>query len=719
MSHAFAPAGTPDRERQHDGSIDVTSLFRALGRKKWWVIIPTLAVLGLSFAGVNLVRPRYTADTKILLESRDSALTRYEKDQRSGEPTIDQDAVQSQVQQLNSRDLARAAVKKLNLTGNAEFDPMLQGLGPVKPYLITLGLMKNPGKASPEDRVLENYFDRLQAFSVRGSRVMAIEFTSEDPELAARAANTLAEVYLESQRQAKKDLSLSAGKWLNAELEPLRQKVAEAESRVEAYRTSSSLFQGSNNTSITNQQLSELNTQLSAARSQQADLQARAGIIRGAIRSGRIFEVTDVANNDTVRQLIRDRATLKAQMALEERTLLPSHPRIKELNAQLGGLEEQIRSAADRTARGFENDAKVAGTRVANVQAEIETQKKVASTANEADVQLRALEREAKTLREQYESYLGRSREATSREAENAIPADARIISRAIPPDTPSFPKKLPIILVSTLACLLLSSTLIITRELLSGRSIVREGAHLQGVVPAGVGVDEGFVREGGPDGPPRGGVRPHGENAYTRAVEGLVSDIRGVKPRGRGATIALMSPQPGSGATSTAISLGRALVKSGRTVLLELDQGRPTLARFTAARDPSGIMDVLHANADFGEAIHRDRASKLHMVPLGRDVRADAFAEHSGLLATALDALSETYDFIVCDSGIVANVPDLILQRADLALLIASGDEYDPDTVTAYASMKERGAQAVSVVLTPDEILPPGGPAPTMRAAA
>ncbi len=719
MSYAFAPAGSPERERQHDGSIDVTSLFRALGRKKWWVIIPTLAVFGLSFAGVNLVRPRYTADAKILLESRDSALTRYEKDSRSGEPTIDQDAVQSQVQQLNSRDLARAAVKKLNLTGNAEFDPMLQGLGPIKPFLITLGLMRNPGKASPEDRVLENYYDRLQAFSVRGSRVMAIEFTSEDPDLAARAANTLAELYLESQRQAKKDLSLSAGKWLNAELEPLRAKVAEAESRVEAYRTSSSLFQGSNNTSITNQQLSELNTQLSAARSQQADLQARAGIIRGAIRSGRIFEVTEVANNDTVRQLIRDRATLKAQMALEERTLLPSHPRIKELNAQLSGLEEQVRSAADRTARGLENDARVAGTRVANVQAEIESQKKVASAANEADVQLRALEREARTLREQYESYLGRSREATSREAENAIPADARIISRAIPPDTASFPKKLPIILVSTLACLFLTSTLIITRELLSGRSIVREGTHLHDVALTQGVAHENATPDGGPDAPPGGGGRPGRENAYTRAVEGLVSDIRGVKPRGRGATIALMSPQPGSSVTSTAISLGRALVKSGRTVLLELDQGRPTLARFTGARDPSGIMDVLHANADFGEAIHRDRASKLHMVPLGRDVRADAFAEHSALLATALDALCETYDFIVCDSGVVANVPDLILQRADLALLIAGGDEHDTDTVIAYASMKERGAQAVSVVLTPDEIMPPAGPPPNLRDAA
>ena len=184
--------------------------------------------------------------------------------------------------------------------------------------------------------------------------------------------------------------------------------------------------------------------------------QAKARLIREMIKSGRTFEIPDVANNELIRRLIEQRINLRAQLALELRTLLPEHPRIKELNAQVNDLEAQVRGAAERTVRTLENDAKIAGSRVETLQSAIDAQKGVVSQANEAEVQLRALEREARAQREQLESYLARYREATARDAENAVPPDARIVSRAITPDRPSFPKKMPIILFATLAAVIL-----------------------------------------------------------------------------------------------------------------------------------------------------------------------------------------------------------------------------------------------------------------------
>ena len=93
--------------------------------------------------------------------------------------------------------------------------------------------------------------------------------------------------------------------------------------------------------------------------------------------------------------------------------------------------------------------------------------KKQASSNNGQDVQLRALEREAKAQRDLLESYLAKYREANARENIDAAPADGRIISRATVSNTPAYPKKLPIVLIATLATLLLTSGAIATGELL------------------------------------------------------------------------------------------------------------------------------------------------------------------------------------------------------------------------------------------------------------
>lgn len=251
--------------------------------------------------------------------------------------------------------------------------------------------------------MLENYYERLLVHPVGKSRIVAVEFRSKDPELAAKGANTIAELYLAMQEAAKKDMARNASGWLGTNIDGLRQRVSEAEAKVEEYRRKAGLLLGTNNVGINAQQLSDLSTQLAQARTSQADSQAKARLIREMIKSGRTFEIPDVANNELIRRLIEQRINLRAQLALELRTLLPEHPRIKELNAQVNDLEAQVRGAAERTVRTLENDAKIAGSRVETLQSAIDAQKGVVSQANEAEVQLRALEREARAQREQLE----------------------------------------------------------------------------------------------------------------------------------------------------------------------------------------------------------------------------------------------------------------------------------------------------------------------------
>ena len=124
---------------------------------------------------------------------------------------LDAEAVTSQVQLLLSRDLAREIIKKNKLAERPEFDPVLQGLSPLKSLLALFGIGRDPFSLTPEERVLDAYYERFTAYAVDKSRVIVIEFQSRDPELAARVANSIAEGYLVLQQNARQEQAKSAG----------------------------------------------------------------------------------------------------------------------------------------------------------------------------------------------------------------------------------------------------------------------------------------------------------------------------------------------------------------------------------------------------------------------------------------------------------------------------------------------------------------------------
>src|SRR5712672_1115995 len=425
-----APATDRLAAAPESGDLDLRALGQALMRRRSWIIVPTVLAAVLSIAAVNLVTPRYKSEARILIDGRENVFLRPNGERNEERNALDAEAVTSQVQLLLSRDLAREIIKKNKLAERPEFDPVLQGVSPLKSLLGLLGVVRDPFSMTPQERVLDAYFDRLTAYAVDKSRVIVVEFQSRDPELSARVANSIVDGYLVLQQDARQAQAKSASQWLSGEIESLRNKVADAESRVEEFRSKSSLFIGTNNTSLSNQQMGELNTQLNNARALKSDAENKARLIKEMLQSGKPIEASEVFNSELIRRLSEQRATLRGQFAEQSSTLLDGHPRIKELKAQLSDLDRQLRDEASKVSRSLDNDARIAGGRVENLGASLDQLKKQASSTNGQDVQLRALEREAKAQRDLLESYLAKYREATTRENIDTGPADGRIISR-------------------------------------------------------------------------------------------------------------------------------------------------------------------------------------------------------------------------------------------------------------------------------------------------
>jgi polysaccharide biosynthesis transport protein len=652
------------------GDLDLRVLGQALARKRGWIIVPTVLAAALSITAVNLVTPRYKSEARILVDGRENVFLRPNGERNEDRTALDAEAVTSQVQLLLSRDLAREIIRKNRLAERPEFDPVLQGLSPLKSLAALFGIGRDPFSLTPEERVLDAYYDRFTAYAVDKSRVIVIEFQSLDPDLAARVANSIAEGYLVLQQNARQEQAKSASQWLSGEIDSLRKKVAEAESRVEDFRSKSSLFVGTNNTTLSNQQMGELNTQLNNARALKSDAESKARLIREMLQSGKPIEASEVVNSELIRRLSEQRVTLRGQLAEQSSTLLDNHPRIKELRAQLADLDRQIRDEASKLSRSLDNDARIASGRVEGLSASLEQLKKQATSTNGNDVQLRALEREAKAQRDLLESYLAKYREANTRENIDAAPADGRVISRATVSNAPAYPKKLPIVLIVTLATLMLTSGAIATGELLRmtaprAAAAFTSTPSLSRALPL---ADFGAAAPGAGDGPDRRyEVRTETAPELTE-LEKLAAELRGAGQAARKVTI--LGTAAGESITLTALTLARLMVRSARVVVVDLSASSPTIPAVSVDPVAPGLAELMQGEASFSQIITKDRLSRLHLVSAGRP-GFDHTLLQSPRLTLAIDALLRVYDHVLLDAGTASDLPAELLTAQARAVVV------------------------------------------------
>src|ERR1700736_2010948 len=184
----------------HARELDLGLVFEAVAARKLWLIGLPLAALVLIGVVLCLQPPRYSAETQVMIGPRHAGLIGL----RANLVLLDAGAATSQAQLIASRDLGRRAIKDLGIEDNPEFDPLMRGLGPGFRALILLGILRDPARKSPEDRVLEAYQDRLRVSGPDRGGLVTVAFQSEDRELAANAANRIAELYLEMRTGAKR-----------------------------------------------------------------------------------------------------------------------------------------------------------------------------------------------------------------------------------------------------------------------------------------------------------------------------------------------------------------------------------------------------------------------------------------------------------------------------------------------------------------------------------
>jgi uncharacterized protein involved in exopolysaccharide biosynthesis/Mrp family chromosome partitioning ATPase len=345
---------------------------------------------------------------------------------------------------------------------------MQNGIGTLGRVLILLGFRQDPAPKTLDQRAYDHFDDMLTVYPVPNSKVIAIRYTANDPEIAADAANRLAEVFVMSTRESQSEPTGRAREWLAQQIEILRKRVSDSEAAAETFRTKAGLIKGKDAT-LGTEGLSELSTQITLAESARTEAQAKAKAIRNLLEnSGSVDASPDVLNSTLIQRLREQQVALERSLAELSVTYLSGHPKIVSVRNEIANVDRQIRREAMRIVEGLEDQAKTAASREASLRASLAAAKTEASGNNQDEVTLRALEREAAANRQLLETYLTRSADASARQEIIAQPGYARIIQRADKPSVPTAPLVGPTIMIASLAGLAVGLGLAFLAEIMA-----------------------------------------------------------------------------------------------------------------------------------------------------------------------------------------------------------------------------------------------------------
>jgi capsular exopolysaccharide synthesis family protein len=696
---------------------DLLAIVRTLRKRAGIIAGITVVLTALVALTVSQMTPLYTSETLVLLDRQKMQVVDMDAVMSGLSP--DSAAVDSEVEILRSRDLARRVVEKLALIGDPELNSALREPSPLR-WLSPSWLLKRgmaalspsnvaapTGEAEIADRQTETVVDAVLARTEVERRaatfIIAISFTSEDPAKAARIANAIADAYVLDQLEAKFDATRTANTWLSGRLGELRTQVTDAERAVAIYRSEHGLEESSGVT-VSEQQLSELNAQLILARASLAEAQAKYNRARQLrAQGGSVESVADVLASGTISNLRQKQAELAREKANLSAKYGPRHPAIVNIEAQQGDIGRQISAEVSRIIESLANNVSVAETRVSALRDNLNQIKGETGDDNQALIQLRELEREAAATRAVYEAFLNRFKETTGQQGLQT--PDTRIISQAVVPLAASYPRSVLFVGLGFVLSLMLGCGVAFLLEhfdngLQTARD-VEQTLHLPHLVslPA-------TPAEKGPGGKV---VLPQDyliAKPLSESLRSLRSALQLSNVDNPPKIILFTSALPAEGKTTTAVSFARAAAASGlKVVLVDCDLRHPSVHRaFGLGRPEEGLVELLAERLELSAVIVKDDKSELDIIPVATGTANPPDVLGSVQMKLLLQRLRDDYDLVVLDSAPVLPVSDsrVLSRLADETVFVVRWNETPRDAAqSALKELRQFDAKIAGAVLS------------------
>lgn len=651
----------------NENLIDIRHYWNLLRMNAWRIILLGISCAVLAYLVASQLEPRYRATTTVLIENREANVVSIEG--VYGMNTLAKEYFLTQFEILKSRELAEQLMDRLELTRHPDFDPRQkkapQWLASLPPALNFIRPWLQPDTDNLSEEavraiVLAQVIKALQIEPISNTLLVNISFHAPDAALAAEAANTMADVYIDSNRESRLKMTQEATGWLKERLEDISTRLKESENRLQDYREQETLVDMSGVSTLNERELNELTLRHLAASEDRTRAEKLLSQIRSLGSSPTVEQMLDlpsILNNDLVKSLKSTQAQTDIRVAELSKRYGPRHPTMIAARAEAEEARAEVTRQVIRVMRGLEADYQRAVDTEQALASHLANAKLSAQSVNRKEFRLSELEREVDTNRGLYDLFLTRAKEAG--EAGIMPVAHARVVDHARPSRVPVSPNIGLIVGLTLLGSLMLAVLYCFFRDALDNTLKYPEQmedklhARTLGFLPkiktrAGNLPLEGFLSAN--------------FSSFAEAVRSLRTGIILSNIEHPHKTILVTSSQPGEGKSTVALNLAESLGQMERVLLIEGDLRQPVLAR--ALEIPvgtPGLTNLIAGTHDIKQCIQPIARRGIDVLVAGLLPGNPQELLTSKRIYLMLDVLKRHYDRIIIDTPPTLAVSDAV----------------------------------------------------------
>jgi succinoglycan biosynthesis transport protein ExoP len=708
LAGQFPPYGPAvETDNDSDGSVSMLQVRDFFSRQWRLIALVTALAIVLGAAYIAVSPSRFTAQTDMIIDTK--RVTWTQSEMSSENRTVEDASVESEIETIKSEQVALAVITKLHLTEDPEF----VGAGPsftrriISIFNPSLTSEIAPSKDELVRRVLDTVKGNLRVTRLGRSYIAQIAYTSLDGTKAAKIANAFADAYIEDQLKAKFDATHRASTWLEQRISELRQQASNAYREVQDFKSENSIIIGVDGKLASEVELDQLGISLAKARTDASQARAKFDRISRVLEqrsdvkeSFKIPDpiVTDALSNPVITRLRQQFLDDQNKESEWSTRYGKDHQAARSLRAEMSALQRAIWDEISRIAESFKSELQIAKSQEEAIDKRMLDIFQRSGSTRQSQVRLRELETAANTYRGIYETFLSRFTQSVQQQSFPST--EARIVTFAAQPRSPSSPKVGIILALAAVCGFCLGLTSAFARERMNRQIHTRAqlesllGTSCLAVLPAFSKQKQKSARSKLQATQDSSAFRQMSEVApFSSTAEALryIKVAIDLHPTG-GKVIGIVSALPGEGKTTVATGFAAFVARSGAsTLLVDADLRNPSMTRALGYANAPGLVNMVTEKTDFDDLVITDSKYRFDFLPSATRMKPTNSSDILNSLAmkNMLKAAKSNYDYVLVDLPPILPVVDVkaVAHLFDAFVLVVEWGSTSTDEIVKAVS--------------------------------